>query len=48
MILFNSIVTKLCLFKGARVWMFFGFLFAFGGLIGSLWILIQKFLVVGK
>ena len=35
------------LYKGARVWMFFGFLFAFGGIIGSLWILIQKFLVVG-
>ena len=28
--------------------MFFGFLFTFGGLVGSLWILIQKFLVVGQ
>ena len=40
--------TSVCLFLGARIWFFFGFLFAFGGLIGSLWILIQKFLVVGK
>ena len=32
----------------ARAWLFVGFLFAFGGLIGSLWIFIQQFLVPGK
>ena len=32
----------------ARAWLFIGFLFAFGGLIGSLWIFIQEFLVPGK
>ena len=31
--------------RGARVWIFFGFLFAFGGLVGSLWIFIQQFIV---
>ena len=31
----------------ARAWLFIGFLFAFGGLIGSLWIFIQQFLVPG-
>ena len=34
--------------KGARAWLFVGFVFAFGGLIGSLWIFIQEFLVLGK
>jgi hypothetical protein len=33
--------------KGARAWLFVGFVFAFGGLIGSLWIFIQQFLVPG-
>ena len=33
---------------GARAWLFVGFVFAFGGLIGSLWILIQEFLVPGQ
>ena len=33
---------------GARAWLFVGFVFAFGGLIGSLWILVQEFLVPGK
>ena len=33
--------------KGARAWLFVGFVFAFGGLIGSLWIFIQEFLVPG-
>ena len=33
---------------GARAWLFVGFLFAFGGLIGSLWILVQEFLVPGE
>lgn len=43
----DDFYTEGCLGKrGARVWMFFGFLFTFGGLVGSLWILIQKFLVV--
>ena len=31
--------------RGARAWLFFGFLFSFAGLIGSLWILIQVFIV---
>ena len=31
--------------KAARVWLFFGFLLAFAGLIGSLWVFIQMFLV---
>ncbi|XP_003388444.1 PREDICTED: transmembrane protein 50B-like [Amphimedon queenslandica] len=31
--------------RAARAWLFIGFLFAFGGLIGSLWIFIQQFLV---
>ena len=34
--------------KGARAWLFVGFVFAFGGLIGSLWVFIQEFLVPGK
>jgi len=29
----------------ARAWLFVGFLFSFGGLIGSLWVFIQMFLV---
>ena len=33
--------------KGARAWLFVGFVFAFGGLIGSLWVFIQQFLVPG-
>ena len=33
---------------GARAWLFVGFIFAFGGLIGSLWILVQEFLVPGE
>ena len=33
--------------RGARAWLFVGFMFAFGGLIGSLWIFIQEFLVPG-
>ena len=33
--------------KAARVWLFFGFLLAFAGLIGSLWVFIQMFLVPG-
>lgn len=33
---------------GARAWLFFGFLFAFMGLIGSLWVFIQQFLVPGE
>jgi hypothetical protein len=31
--------------RGARVWMFFGFLFAFGGVVGSLWVFVQQFIV---
>ena len=31
--------------KVARVWLFIGFVCAFGGLIGSLWIFVQMFLV---
>ena len=34
--------------KAARVWLFFGFLFTFVGLIGSLWVFIQVFLVPGE
>ncbi len=33
--------------KGARAWLFVGFALAFGGLISSLWIFIQQFLVPG-
>lgn len=33
--------------RGARAWLFVGFVLAFAGLIGSLWIFIQEFLVVG-
>lgn len=33
--------------RGARAWLFVGFMLAFAGLIGSLWIFIQKFLVPG-
>ncbi len=33
--------------KGARAWLFVGFVLAFAGLIGSLWIFIQEFLVPG-
>ena len=47
--------TCICLFLSlslsniaARAWLFIGFLFAFGGLIGSLWIFIQQFLVPGQ
>ena len=32
----------------ARAWLFVGFLLAFGGLVGSLWVFIQQFLVPGK
>ena len=32
----------------ARVWLFVGFFFAFGALIGGLWIFIQSFLIPGK
>ena len=32
---------------GARAWLFVGFVFAFGGLLGSLWVLIQQFVVPG-
>ena len=31
--------------KGARAWLFVGFVLAFGGLLGSLWVLIQQFIV---
>jgi hypothetical protein len=34
--------------RGARAWLFVGFVLAFAGLIGSLWVFIQKFLVPGK
>lgn len=34
--------------KGARAWLFIGFVLAFAGLIGALWIFIQEFLVPGK
>lgn len=37
----------ICGKKAARVWLFFGFLFVFAGLIGSLWVFIQVFLVPG-
>ena len=30
------------------MWLFVGFVFAFGGLIGSLWVFIQEFLVKGE
>lgn len=41
-------VVILSLLLAARAWLFIGFLFAFGGLIGSLWIFIQQFLVPGQ
>lgn len=31
--------------RGARAWLFVGFVLAFGGLLGSLWVLIQQFIV---
>jgi len=34
--------------RGARAWLFVGFVLAFAGLIGSLWVFIQEFLVPGK
>ncbi len=34
--------------RGARGWLFVGFVLAFAGLIGSLWVFIQAFLVPGK
>lgn len=34
--------------RGARAWLFVGFVLGFAGLIGSLWIFIQEFLVPGK
>lgn len=34
--------------RGARAWLFVGFVLAFAGLIGSLWIFIQEFLVPGE
>lgn len=33
--------------RGARAWLFVGFLLAFAGLIGSVWIFIQGFLLPG-
>ncbi|CAI8053610.1 Transmembrane protein 50B [Geodia barretti] len=42
----GDLYTEGCLGrKGARAWLFVGFVLAFGGLIGSLWILVQEFLV---
>lgn len=34
--------------RGARAWLFVGFALAFAGLIGSLWVFIQQFLVPGE
>ena len=33
--------------RGARAWLFVGFVLAFAGLIGSVWIFIQEFLLPG-
>ncbi|XP_068607844.1 LOW QUALITY PROTEIN: transmembrane protein 50A [Brachionichthys hirsutus] len=33
---------------GARVWLFLGFMLAFGSLIASMWILFEGFVVAGK
>jgi hypothetical protein len=42
----GDLYTEGCLGrKGARAWLFVGFVLAFGGLIGSLWILVQEFIV---
>lgn len=40
--------SKNFLFVAARAWLFVGFLLAFGGLVGSLWVFIQQFLVPGE
>lgn len=40
--------TSLHLFQGARIWLFIGFMMAFGSLIASMWILFGGYVVKGK
>lgn len=35
-------------FKGARIWLFIGFMLAFGSLIASMWILFGGYVIKGR
>uniref|UniRef100_A0A8B9GKY9 Transmembrane protein 50A n=1 Tax=Amazona collaria TaxID=241587 RepID=A0A8B9GKY9_9PSIT len=40
--------TSPCAFQGARIWLFIGFMMAFGSLIASMWILFGGYVVKEK
>lgn len=45
---FGGLTLLLSVFAGARVWLFIGFMLAFGSLIASMWILFGGFVVPRK
>lgn len=44
----TTILVKCSFFEGARIWLFIGFMLAFGSLIASMWILFGGYVAKGK